>query len=115
MAVHHSTGVPMGTGAMIPFMTSSSKPFFTASFKLNGMGMGVCFTCGFASELMCMWAGLVFIIGNGPSLLNVVFENLSNKYCLRFGILASVGANGIVSGRHGDMDGLVSTEEILTG
>ena len=44
-------------------------------------------------------AVFVSMDGNGPSMLNVVLENCSNRYCLSFRTFSSLGSNGNFSGR----------------
>ena len=53
-----------------------------------------------------MWAGSVSIIGNRPSLLNVVAENWSRRYCFNRGTFSSVGSYGSVVGLVGSRGSL---------
>ena len=52
--------------------------------------------------MICIFYGGPDITGNGvASMLNVVDENASNKYCFNFGIFSSVAVNGKVIGFSG--------------
>lgn len=51
MGLHHSTGVPTGTGVIMPWSTSRSNESFMTCFHCMGIGMGVCLAYGLACGL----------------------------------------------------------------
>ena len=60
IVLYHSTGVPMGTGLMIPLATSLSRLAFTLAFQLYSTG--IC-------------TGVVDMDGKGVGLLMAVLAN----------------------------------------
>ena len=51
MGLNHSTGVPTGTGVIMPLLTSRSNESFMTCFQCMSIGMGVCLAFGLADGL----------------------------------------------------------------
>ena len=51
MGLHHSIGVPTGTGVIMPLSTSRSNESFMTCFQCMSIGMGVCQAFGLADGL----------------------------------------------------------------
>ena len=51
IVLHQLVGLPMGTGAMIPFSTSFQRTYLTDPLKWKGTGIGLCLALGTAPSL----------------------------------------------------------------
>ena len=75
IGLHHVTGLPIGTGAIMPLSTSLSRLSLTFVFQWWGMGIGAWRAWGTASGFRWIFAGGPDKDGNGGELLNALLAN----------------------------------------
>ena len=77
IGLHHVTGEPIWTGAMIPLSTSWSRLSLTFTFQSCGIGMGVWRASATAPGFKWILAGRPDKDGNGGELLKELLANCS--------------------------------------
>ena len=100
---HHSVDVPCGTFSIMPKRTSLSRSSLTRSFQWWGTGIGVWTAYGLQSFLNSTFIGSPVICGRGwwAHWLNADDSKVFSNQSFSFGMLLSIGSNGIAVGLGG--------------